>query len=75
MTQTIVTYCIVAIAAAWLVWTLFIPASLRNRLRGGRTSPKAPDCSDGCAACSGCPTGDAPVKHHHARNPATISRR
>ena len=63
MVQTVVAYAIVAVAVAWLVWTLFLPASLRERLRGG-TPKKAPDCGDGCAACDGCPTAAPTPKQH-----------
>lgn len=69
MIQTVVAYCIVAVAVAWLAWTLFLPASLRNRLRGGgRKEPTASDCSDGCATCAGCPTTEPPLKHHSKDN-------
>lgn len=68
MIQTVVTYGIVALAVAWLVWTLLLPASLRERLRRGHdgAAKRASDCGDGCAACDGCPSAEPPPKHHKA---------
>ncbi len=54
MFQAVVTYCIVAFAAAWLVWTLFMPQSLRKRLRPARAAAYRP-ASDCASGCSGCP--------------------
>lgn len=53
MIQAILAYCIVAVAAAWLVWTLFLPGSLKGRLRpAARARPGLPG---DCGSCAGCP--------------------
>ncbi len=48
MIQTVAVYVIVAGAAAWVVWRMILPATIRARLRA-RVSGK--DCGDDCG-CS-----------------------
>lgn len=48
MIQTIAVYVIFAVAAAWLVWRMVLPAALRNRMRVRVTGK---DCGDDCG-CS-----------------------
>lgn len=48
MTQTVAAYVIVAGAAAWIVWRMVLPVSLRTRLRM-RVTGKG--CGDDCG-CS-----------------------
>lgn len=48
MIQSIAAYVIVAGAAAWLVWRMVLPATLRNRMRARVTGK---DCGDDCG-CS-----------------------
>ncbi|EKF76007.1 hypothetical protein A11A3_00895 [Alcanivorax hongdengensis A-11-3] len=57
MWQQLITYLIVALSAAWLVWHLFLPAALRQRLRPGK--PVAQGCGSG--GCNDCATGCAPT--------------
>lgn len=49
MIQTVATYAIVAAAALWLVWRMFLPATVKGRLKA-RLSGKddcGPDCGCG----------------------------
>lgn len=65
MIQAIFTYCIVAVAAAWLVWTLFLPDSLKGRLRPAAGAGHAgPGAAGECRTCPGCPpaAGSAPAR-------------
>lgn len=71
MWQAIISYLIVALAALWLVWHLFVPTSLRQRLRPG--TPAGHGCgSDGCGDCpSGCGPQEQSVVIRPARNSGT----
>jgi hypothetical protein len=79
MIQAVITYFIVALAAAWLVWTLFLPEVLRRKLRP--VAARGPsDCADGCAGCSGCPPATPPnawqpIEIHHRKPRPTARKR
>jgi len=64
--QNAIVYLIVAAAAAWQVWHLFVPPAVKSRLRPGRSGVH--DCSDGCAGCPNACT-------HSATSPARIEVR
>ncbi|WP_256430044.1 hypothetical protein [Caulobacter sp. S45] len=32
--QAVIAYAVVAMAAAWIVWSMFVPGKLKARLRG-----------------------------------------
>jgi hypothetical protein len=53
--EAVLVYALVALAAAWTVWKLFLPRSLKARLKGGKTTKaKKADCGDGgCENCGG----------------------
>lgn len=66
MLQALIAYVLVALAGAWVLWNLVLPASLRLRLRPARArrgDGLAGGCADGgCANCaSGCSSPDQPV--------------
>jgi hypothetical protein len=47
-------YVLVALAAAWTAWRLFLPRSLKARLLGRKASKTKADCGDGgCENCGG----------------------
>lgn len=48
MMQTVAAYIIVAAAAAWIGWRMFLPATVRRRLRTRMTGKQ---CGDDCG-CS-----------------------
>jgi len=61
MVEAFVTYLIVGVAAAWILWSVLMPARLRRAIRrklGGKgdvaatASPRLPDC--GVSDCPGC---------------------
>ena len=56
MWQAAVTYAIVAAAAAWIVWTLFLPTRWRLALRMGarRAVGIKQDITAGSGAACGC---------------------
>lgn len=50
MAEAVLVYGIVALAAAWTVWKLFLPRALKARL----SKRKAKSCGDGgCENCGG----------------------
>lgn len=40
--QAVVAYLIVALAVAWVVWSVFLPRTLKQRLRGRPHRPQTP---------------------------------
>ncbi len=51
MTQTLLAYGATAIAAAWVVWSVLLPRSVKQKLRG---RGKAPAGKGGCGDDCGC---------------------
>ncbi len=65
--QNVIVYLIVAAAAAWQIWYLFVPAAVKKRLHPGK--PGGHDCSDGCAGCpSACTRASPSPARIKARN-------
>ncbi|MCC2099436.1 MAG: hypothetical protein KDJ29_21270 [Hyphomicrobiales bacterium] len=60
MVEAILTYLIVAMAAAFVIWKIFLPVRTRTILRAvmsGQQAPCDPDadtagCSGGCSGCT-----------------------
>ena len=53
MTQTLLAYGATAVAAAWVAWSVLLPRSLKQRLRGrGRVA--AGKAKGGCGDDCGC---------------------
>lgn len=48
MTQTLLAYGATAVAAVWVVWSVILPRSLKQRLRGGAKTKSAKACGDDC---------------------------
>jgi hypothetical protein len=47
-------YLLVALAAAWTVWKLFLPRALKARLKRGKSAKAETACGDGgCGRCGG----------------------
>lgn len=57
---------IVALAFAWVAWTILLPAQARDRLRrlAGRPAPPSPvgGCGGGCCGCAAA--GPKPARRH-----------
>ena len=49
MIQSLIVYAAVAVAAVWVVWSIILPRSVKQRLKGrGRPKPGCgPDCGCG----------------------------
>ncbi|AWK88786.1 hypothetical protein [Azospirillum thermophilum] len=68
MLQTVIVAVIVAGAFAWVVWTLALPRTARNRLRRlaglgeAREPGGCPGAGSGCSGCCGG-GGSAPTPH------------
>lgn len=61
MIQTLLTYPIVALAAAWLLWSIILPAHTRGTLQR-RLGFNAPGCATGGgSACAGCGEAGCPL--------------
>jgi hypothetical protein len=78
MIQALLTYLIVALAAAWVLWSIVLPVRLRSALRRG-LGLRAPVCGlsgegAGCGedGCRGCPL--ATLRAHAARAAAPVLR-
>ncbi len=58
MLQTFLTYLIVAAAAAWLIWSMFLPNRVRHALRSalsfGRAAKAKPAAGCGTGASCHC---------------------
>ena len=56
MLEVLLVGLIVALAFAWVAWTILLPAAARDRLRrlAGRPAAPAPrgGCSGGCCGCA-----------------------
>ncbi|AWB06501.1 hypothetical protein A6A40_15515 (plasmid) [Azospirillum humicireducens] len=66
MMETLVVGLIVALAFAWVAWTILLPSAARDRLRrlAGRTAPPSPagGCGGGCCGCTAA--GPNTARHH-----------
>ena len=51
MAERVLVYALVALAAAWTVWKLFLPRRLKLRLSGRK--PKGACGDGGCETCGG----------------------
>ena len=56
MWQDLIVLMLVAVAAAWLGWTLILPRRLQQRLRHVAGRP-APGTGSACRDCGGCGGG------------------
>ena len=63
MIQALVTYLIVALAAAWVLWSMILPVRLRAALRR-RLGLRTLVCGmlDRAGGCGGCDCQDCPLR-------------
>ncbi|MFP5512194.1 MAG: hypothetical protein ACLGJC_03790 [Alphaproteobacteria bacterium] len=66
MMEKLIVGLIVALAFAWVAWTILLPPAARDRLRrlAGRPAPASPagGCGGGCCGCEA--TGPKPARRH-----------
>lgn len=66
MMESLVVGLIVALAFAWVAWTILLPAAARDRLRRlvGLPVPSSPTggCGGGCCGCAAA--GPKPARRH-----------
>jgi hypothetical protein len=51
MAQAVLAYLVTAAAAAWIVWSVLLPKSLKRRLKAGKAVPAG---KGGCGGDCGC---------------------